>query len=1071
MRVPTAGRVRRIWASVLSLSLVGVSLSAAGGVAQADDVLPVDDPVECVDVLTDPGVDPVQVASACGHDVEIAAARTPWDTYFVQPNGQVRWVSTATASRTRVNETWEPASGEIVTDPGEPGGLTVAAGVFDIDLRPAGPGEPFAELSDPSGTAGDVGWDNEPGQVPTPPAGDRKVSISLPTLPFQVGEPVLDPNNPLRAEFPLVRPDASTIPGAAVVVTVEGDGTGLIPVLRIDDVGTYELLEQASGGAGLSFAYEVSDDLRVEVAEPVDGGDGTELESGEFQVVDVATASQDGGDSDVTVFSGGRPQQWDSSAGSPGAATDGSLARTSAGVVDEGDAVSVDRLIAPVDGDQVVAMDMEIAADGRSVVATADDAMFADPDAIGPFYIDPQIKGGLHEWTAVRSGWPTSSSSYKYSDSEGVGLCPTWGYPICDRTSVSRLLFEFSMSGLPAGVSGSHVSGATFSALGSHSYTCNKYGVDLYQTAENGVSSATDWDSRGNWQDYRFQSQKSVTHRDGCTGRSSRVSWGAKAAAVSVANGDWDYVTLGLRAVDEGNQDKWQRYVANTLNGSSHKAQFTVTFNRPPYMPSAASMKTQAQMTGDELACAGSSSSPTVVRTRVPLFQAAGVDPEGEAPWNQSVELKFRVVDHIAGNVRWESSWTGLQASPSTHRVRVPEDRSLTSQRTYRWQAAARDSSGKSTGWSETNCYIRPDVTGPNAPEVNSSQYPSWPAGVAGGVGQEGTFTFSANGSTDLKLYKYSFNNGEKAGTLPTSGSSSRPVSFRPSESGYNEVEVQSEDMAGNWSPPEKYEFWVGYPARDGLWRLDEGTGTTSLNEVTTAPTAGNLTWSSGISWGTGALRETLADPNDPNDPRFVGDKALVFDGTGVARTSGPAVAIDKSYTIMAFIKPAANFSGVGVAISQEGGKRGAFHLGYTDSADCGTETDETDRQLPCWGLWVKDADTTDAGHVAARSDVPAIAGQWVHVVGIYDASDPANPTLSVRVCDPSAPPLETPETVTVDVDPVAWTAPGPMRLGSGVRAGVPEWPFRGAVDDVRVYRELVGPERLNRICSGTDAS
>lgn len=519
-----------------------------------------------------------------------------------------------------------------------------------------------------------------------------------------------------------------------------------------------------------------------------------------------------------------------------------------------------------------------------------------------------------------------------------------------------------------------------------------------------------------------------------------------------------------------GDRATWQRYVANTLNGSSHKAQSTVTFNRPPLMPSTASMRTKVSTTGDELACVTSSSSPTVVRTTQPYFQARGTDPEGEAPWNQSVQLKFRVIDHIVGTVLWESSWTGLQASTSTHQVRVPESKQLTSQRTYRWQAAARDSSGKSTGWSDTNCYVRPDVTGPNTPEVNSPEYPEAPGGVAGGVGQAGTFTFSANGSTDLTLYKYSFNDGQEAGTITTSGSSSRSVSFAPSGSGYNEVVVQSQDVAGNWSPEKKYEFWVGYPARDGLWHLNEGTGTTSLNEVTSDPTAGNLTWSSGVSWGTGALREMFVDPNDPDDPRFVGDKSLVFDGTGVARTSGPAVAIDKSYTVMAYIKPAANFSGVGAAISQEGDIRSAFHLGYSDSADCGTETDEADRQLPCWGLWVNDADTTDAGHAAAWSDVPAIAGQWVHVVGTYDASDPVNPTLSVRVCDPSAP-SETPEPVTVEIDPVAWTAPGPMRLGSGVRAGVPEWPFRGAVDDVRVYSELVETERLDRICSGAGAS
>lgn len=46
MHVPAAGRARRIWASGLTLSFVGISLGALGGVAQADDVLPVDGPVD-----------------------------------------------------------------------------------------------------------------------------------------------------------------------------------------------------------------------------------------------------------------------------------------------------------------------------------------------------------------------------------------------------------------------------------------------------------------------------------------------------------------------------------------------------------------------------------------------------------------------------------------------------------------------------------------------------------------------------------------------------------------------------------------------------------------------------------------------------------------------------------------------------------------------------------------------------------------------------------------------------------------------------------------------------------------
>ncbi|RPF21314.1 concanavalin A-like lectin/glucanase superfamily protein [Myceligenerans xiligouense] len=990
----------------------------------------------------------------------------------MQPNGTYRWESSLEASRTRIDGVWRPASGVLVPDPEASEGLAAAGGVYDIDIRAAAPGEPFAVLADTAGVAGDVGWDNVPGQEPAAPAGERSLSVSLPGLPFAVGEPVVDGQDETRATMPLIDPaSGQEVPGARVVVTVDGDGTGLLPVLQIDDADAYQRLDEASGGVGVSFEMAVSDDLRIEAPDPVDTGDGQVVPAGEFEVVDPTAG---GGEAGVEVFSGGRAQQWDSSASQTELAAERSSAAASltSDVDEEEPTGSVDRLVAPLDGDLVTDMDVQIAADGSTVTATAEPSMFADPDATGPFHVDPSIKGGLHQWTAVRSGWPESASSYQYKGSEGVGLCPTTGYPVCDRHSISRLLFEFNMSGLPDGVSGGHVSGASFSAVGKHSYTCNKYSVSLYRTGANVVSSSTNWNSKGSWASDKKLSERKVTHRNGCADQSYRVSWSAKAAAQVVANNNWNYLTLGLRANDEGDQTKWQRYVASELDdGTSRKATFTVWFNRPPIMPSTASMRTKVSSTGSELDCATWSGDPTVVRTRRPYFQARGTDPDGVSPWNQKVQVKFRVIPQGSHTPRWESGWTSLKASTSTHRVQVPSGKALASQTVYKWHARTRDSSGKTSAWSDTTCWIRPDVTGPNSPDVSSAQYPGWPEGVHGAVGTPGTFTFKANGSNDLTAYKYSFNNGEKAGTIPTSGSNSKSVPFTPSQPGYNEVVVQSKDEAGLWSDDSKYEFWVAYPARDGLWHMDEGTGTTAANEVTTTPTAGDLTWDSGVTWGTGAWRETLADPDDPNDTRFENDRSLVFDGTGFAHSQGPAVAIDQSYTVMAFLKPADDFSGVGAAVSQEGENRGAFHLGYTDNANCNTDVDEdTGLQLPCWGLWVKDDDSTGAGHQAARSDVPAVAGQWVHVVGTYDVSDPAEPTLSVRVCDPTES-LATPEPVTVEADPVTWTAPGPMRLGSGIRAGTPEWVFRGAVDDVRVYRELVDAERLDRICKGTETA
>jgi hypothetical protein len=391
----------------------------------------------------------------------------------------------------------------------------------------------------------------------------------------------------------------------------------------------------------------------------------------------------------------------------------------------------------------------------------------------------------------------------------------------------------------------------------------------------------------------------------------------------------------------------------------------------------------------------------------------------------------------------------------------------LSSQHIYRWRVKARDSTGHETGWSDDACMVRPDVTAPNEPIVSSDLYRKYPAGVFGGIGQSGTFTFRPDGSSDVVAYKYSFNDGQKSGTKDATAAGWAEVSFAPLTPGPNVVEVQSIDTAGILSPEARYEFWVGYPARDGLWPLDEGTGLTSSNDVTTGATAGDLTLSSTGLWqnanGTpalGAMRELRNDPGD------IDDHALVFDqNADLARSQGPAVAIDKSYTISAFMKvpsPGALVS-AGAAVSQEGENRGSFHLGYSTDGDC------PDGE-PCWAFWVKDADTTDAGHFAVRSDVKVEPNTWVNVAAQYDAT---TDKLSIRVCDPRAP-LDTPDPEdSRELSPFAWSATGPLRLGSGMRAGTVEYPFRGSVDDVRVYREPLfsDPTRMARICSGAPVS
>jgi hypothetical protein len=537
--------------------------------------------------------------------------------------------------------------------------------------------------------------------------------------------------------------------------------------------------------------------------------------------------------------------------------------------------------------------------------------------------------------------------------------------------------------------------------------------------------------------------------------RATRARLGT-AIAVSVTL----FATLGMGEAARADEVlPVERSAATTTGGVEHQA-MPAAVNRPPSTPTTRSMRTKASATGAELACVTVASNATPLRVQRPYLQAQGSDPDGSDPRNQTVSLKFIVVDNATNVARWESGWTSTAASGSTHRVRVGT--ALSSQRTYRWRVKARDSAGKVTGWSADACMIRPDTTAPNEPIVSSTLYQEYPAGLFGGIGQPGTFTFHPNGSSDVASYHYSFNDGQVSGTKNASSTGWAEVTFTPLSPGPNVVEVVSKDIAGIASPEVRYEFWVGYPALDGRWRLDEGTGLTAQNDITAGETAGNLALSSAGLWqntdGTpayGAMHDLLA-----GDPGLTGDRALVFDSdTDVVRSAGPAVAIDESYTVTAFLKVSAGVTASGAAVSQEGQHGSAFHLGYSTSPEC-----ETDGE-PCWAYWVNDADSTDAGQSTLRSDVAVVPGQWMNVAAQYDATAG---TLSIRVCDPAFP-LDAPDPDIVSVTPVSWTATGPLRLGSGMRAGAVEFPFRGVIDDVRVYREALfgDTERMARICSG----
>ena len=133
-------------------------------------------------------------------------------------------------------------------------------------------------------------------------------------------------------------------------------------------------------------------------------------------------------------------------------------------------------------------------------------------------------------------------------------------------------------------------------------------------------------------------------------------------------------------------------------------------------------------------------------------------------------------------------------------------DRSeLTDGVAYAWRA--RTSDGQATGpWSGV-CEFTTDQAGPNAPTVSSADYPS-DAHFHGGSGIPGTFTFNANGSSDVVGFRYGLNEPTTSVTADQPGGSAT-IQITPATVGPFTLSVLSVDAAGNFSQTTRYSFAV----------------------------------------------------------------------------------------------------------------------------------------------------------------------------------------------------------------------------------------------------------------------
>lgn len=808
-------------------------------------------------------------------------------------------------------------------------------------------------------------------------------------VPFEVGAPVV---------YGTTLEYRDVLEGVDLIVTVNEDGTGFSEVLRIDS-------PQAAADpriAALRFPLTASDGLEVEEA------------NGGFVATDA-----DGDE----VFTSPPPAMWDSRADRTAPKLTPRLTGLSSGTtggVSLANEVLVAnraaRVEAPLESDAAAVMGVDV--DTDAVVVKPDAEMLGDPATVWPVYIDPSVGSYPSAWISIRNdGW----SDYNYSGDQGVGYCGTTGSPMyCSKIFTRRAMWLFGGLQAVGDVDPADVSQATMWVYGSHSYSCTAYPVQAWRTGV--FSSGTTW-ATSSWGAH--QSTQSLAHKPACN-NARFIGFDVLEGARAVASVNANSLSLGLKAENEGSSTGWKRYEGST-------ASLSITYNRRPSTPTNPYMTNT--VSGPSLGC-GTSAAPTYVRTLTPSVWATMSDPDGG-----NVMAWFDLFQ--GSTLIWDGGQTAAQASGQRHTVQIPAGK-VTEGVTYAWNAFSFD--GAVHSLNGVACAFIADVTAPAVPTVGpapgrDAEYTS--AGPAGGVDVAGAFIFDSS-SPDVYVYDYVLNGGQETGTVihDAAAGQSLPMEFEPSSPGPQRIEVTARDRAGNVSGTVTYRFYVAFPGSAGEWLLDE-TPPSATCPDTVVP-GHPLMVSDPARWGDGLLADFGFDPDD---------RALLFDTSGdTAVTSGPVVAADGSFSVMAFAR-LDDATATATAVSQDGTSASGFELGYRTTGCPGGASG-------CWAFAMNTSDSASApAPTIVASSVPVVAGSWVQLTGVHNA---ATNTISLYVCELGTPAEPVGSPSPVRAAPVAhtttWNQTGPFVIGRGRAAVAAANPWRGAVSAVAVYDAALEP-------------
>lgn len=648
-----------------------------------------------------------------------------------------------------------------------------------------------------------------------------------------------------------------------------------------------------------------------------------------------------------------------------------------------GDGTFADRVSGSVGGARVSAMGVEVTRDTLAVIP--DESFLIDSATRFPAFIDPSYNwsGGKNHHVVVQSGIHAENRNYDRTafplNDLKAGIINDGGW------NTSRSFIEMNTVFLK----GRFIHSATLRTRVVNSFSCAGGPTELWATYN--FNSDTRWNAQPGWVHYLSSNSRS-NNADHCPSdggadfnATSQVDYGAK-------NG-WNFVTLGLRAQSEGDQNSWRRFDLNPV--------LEAKYNSYPNKPDQLATRSGTL----DLPCVRGDGRPYVPNTQ-PALRARLTDPDPGAILNAGFYWKG-LNNSASGRLGVSGIGTG-----GFGQVQFAAG-ALANDGVYEWDAQSGDDQLLSAF--SDKCEFGVDTVRPGPPAVTSTDYP--PAQLAGGPGRTGIFTVQSNGTTDVKSFLYTFTQDEvsepstRIQANEVGGTATIP--WTPILDGRQFLYVRSVDRAGNQSDLYRYEIRVQRhdPLVEGVqghWRLNTDLADSSGNGRALLAWTGTTVTAEGYEGSAAGL--------DGVDDRLYRTQSMVD--------------TSRSYSVSAWVRLDRKNGGFTVA-SQDGNSSSAFFLQYHDGLDR-------------WSMRTSNRDVDNAPGVNATSRNSPQVGVWTHLTGVYDSG-----ARTLRLYVNGVLEGEAAYTAT-------WSATGTFLVGAAKWNRDRVQYFPGAIDEVRVYDRVL---------------